>query len=164
MHSLLDRFSFIFLYIGCKHSMKPILSSPPATAILTLRCISLYIYIYVYIKILFIYFWRGEKRGKETSMCGCLSHTCNWGPGTRPRHVPRLGIEPATLWFAGWCSVHEPRQPGLRCISRAEIGSVPVQEALSHQALGISGGSPCASWWRRKARCPELGTAQKKGG
>ena len=24
-----------------------------------------------------------------------------WGPGLQPRHVPWLGIEPATLWFAG---------------------------------------------------------------
>ena len=33
--------------------------------------------------ILFIYFQRkgGRKRGRETSMCGCLSHVPNWGPG-----------------------------------------------------------------------------------
>ena len=34
---------------------------------------------YVFVKILFIYFFRerrreGEKRGRETSMFGCLSH------------------------------------------------------------------------------------------
>ena len=32
-------------------------------------------------------------------MCGCLSHAPYWGPGRQPRHVPRLEIEPATLWF-----------------------------------------------------------------
>ena len=30
----------------------------------------------------------GRKRGRETSMCGCLSHTPHWGPGLQPRHVP----------------------------------------------------------------------------
>ena len=35
-------------------------------------------------------------------MCVCLSYTLYWGPGPQPRHVPWLGIEPATLWFAGW--------------------------------------------------------------
>ena len=39
-------------------------------------------------------------------MCGCLSHTPYWGPGLQPRPVLRLGIEPATLWFAGWRSIH----------------------------------------------------------
>lgn len=40
MHSLLGRFSLIF-YIGCKHSMKFILSSRIARAIGTLKCISI---------------------------------------------------------------------------------------------------------------------------
>ena len=39
-------------------------------------------------------------------MCGCLSHAPNWGPGLQPRHVPWLGIEPATPCFAGWHSIH----------------------------------------------------------
>ena len=39
-------------------------------------------------------------------MCGCLSHTPKLGPGLQPRHVPWLGIEPATLWFAGWHAIH----------------------------------------------------------
>ena len=33
-------------------------------------------------------------------------HPSLWGPGLQPRHVPCLGIELATLWFAGWCSIH----------------------------------------------------------
>ena len=48
----------------------------------------------------------GRKRGRETSMCGCLWSTPYWGPGLQPRHVPWLGIELVTLWFTGWCSVH----------------------------------------------------------
>ena len=42
----------------------------------------------------------GRKRGRETSMCGCLQCTPYWGPDPQPRHVPWLGIQPATLWFA----------------------------------------------------------------
>ena len=57
------------------------------------------------LKTLFIYFYleRGEgkeKERKETSMCGCLSCTPYRGPGWQPRHVPWLGIELVTLWFA----------------------------------------------------------------
>ena len=29
-----------------------------------------------------------RKGGRETSMCGCLSHAPHWGPGLQPRHVP----------------------------------------------------------------------------
>ena len=53
----------------------------------------------------------GEREGekyqcmRDTSI-GCLSHAPNWGPGLQPRHVPWLGIKPATFWFAGWCSIH----------------------------------------------------------
>ena len=48
----------------------------------------------------------GRKRGRETSTCVCLSRAPYWGPGPQPRHVPWLGIELMTLWFAGWCSIH----------------------------------------------------------
>ena len=39
-------------------------------------------------------------------MCGCLSHTPCWGPGLQLRHVPWLGIKPATLCFTVPCSIH----------------------------------------------------------
>ena len=42
----------------------------------------------------------GEKRVRET-LTSCPWHTPYWGPGPQPRHVPRPGIEPVTLWFAG---------------------------------------------------------------
>ena len=50
----------------------------------------------------------GRKRGRETSMCGCLSHAPNWGSDLHatPGMCPRLGIEPATLWFTGQYSIH----------------------------------------------------------
>ena len=47
-----------------------------------------------------------EKKGRETSMCGCLSHTPYWGPDLKPRQMLSLGIKPATLWFAGGHSIH----------------------------------------------------------
>ena len=60
----------------------------------------------------FIYlFLEGErkavrKRGRETSMCGCLLCASYWGPSPQPRHVPWLGIDLATLWFTGLCAIH----------------------------------------------------------
>ena len=56
---------------------------------------------------------REGERGRETSMCGCLSHGPHWGPGLQPRHVPWLGIEPATVWFTACAQSTEPHQPGL---------------------------------------------------
>ena len=50
---------------------------------------------------------KGEKkRQRKTSMCGCLLCTPHQGPGPQPRHVPWLGIEQATFWFTGRCSIH----------------------------------------------------------
>ena len=48
----------------------------------------------------------GRKRGRETSVCGCLSRVPYGGPGPQPRRVSWPGIQPATLWLAGQCSVH----------------------------------------------------------
>ena len=39
-------------------------------------------------------------------MCGCLSCAPYGRPGLQPVHVPHLGIEQVTLWFAGLCSIH----------------------------------------------------------
>ena len=47
----------------------------------------------------------GRKREGETSMCGCLSCAPYWGPDLQPRHVPWLGIDPATLCFSGLHSI-----------------------------------------------------------
>ena len=48
----------------------------------------------------------GRKRGRETSVCGCLSHAPYWGPGLQPRHAPWLGIELATFCFTDQHSIH----------------------------------------------------------
>ena len=47
----------------------------------------------------------GQKRGRETSTCACLSLAPYWGPGPHPRHVPWLGMELAMLWFTGQHSI-----------------------------------------------------------
>ena len=61
-------------------------------------------------KIIFVYFFRegkgDRKKGRRTSMCGCFLNAPRQELGPQPRHVPWLGIEPVTLWFAGWCSIH----------------------------------------------------------
>ena len=47
-----------------------------------------------FFKILFIYFqaWGkgGRKRGRETSVCGCLSHAPTGEPDPQPRHMSLL--------------------------------------------------------------------------
>ena len=64
---------------------------------------------------LFIFRERGKEgeRGKERSMCGCLSCGPHWGPGLQPRHVPWLGIKLVTLWFTACAQSTELHQPGL---------------------------------------------------
>ena len=62
------------------------------------------------LKILFYLFLErgkeGRKRKREASMWSCLLHILHWGPGQKPRHVPRLGIESVNLWFPGRHSIH----------------------------------------------------------
>ena len=50
--------------------------------------------IFLFFQRLYLFIFRerrregGRKRDRETSVCGCLSHAPNWGPGPQPRHVP----------------------------------------------------------------------------
>ena len=63
----------------------------------------------IYIYCLCFFLQRGEereKRGREISMCSCLSCAPHKGPSPQPRNVPWLGIKPVTLWFTGWRSIH----------------------------------------------------------
>ena len=70
-------------------------------------------------RILFTYLFLERGKGREgerrtkTLMCGCLSRVPHWGPGLHPRHVPWLGIEPVSLRFRGWSSIHRatPARP-----------------------------------------------------
>ena len=62
------------------------------------------------LKILFICFQRerkgGRKRGREISVCGCLSCAPYWGLGPPPRHVPSQGIELGDPLVRSPCSIH----------------------------------------------------------
>ena len=46
-------------------------------------------------------------------MCGCLSRVPRWGPSLQSRHVPRLGIKPATPLFTGWHSIQWATPAGI---------------------------------------------------
>ena len=68
---------------------------------------------FFFLNFIYLFLDTGEerKRGRETSVYGCFSRIPYWGHGLQPRHVPQLGIEPATLWFTGQHSTTEPHQP-----------------------------------------------------
>ena len=63
------------------------------------------IYLKLYFQRFYLFLDRMEGREKERErehQCVVAFHM----PCAQPRHVPWLGIEPATLWFSGQCSVH----------------------------------------------------------
>ena len=63
-------------------------------------------------KIFYLFIFRhwGREKEREGEKHQCLvafsrmPHTRE--PGPQPRHVPQPGIELATLWLAGQCSIH----------------------------------------------------------
>ena len=55
-------------------------------------------------KILFIFRQREREREREGEKHQCVAP--HQGPGPQCWHVPWLGIELATLWFAGQCLIH----------------------------------------------------------
>ena len=58
--------------------------------------------------ILFIFRKRGRKGEREGENINIWLPPMrpHQGPGPKPRQVACLGMKPATLWFAGWCSIH----------------------------------------------------------
>ena len=81
----------------------------------------------------------GRKRGRETSMCGCLSHAPYRGPGPQPRHVPWLGIELTTLWLAGWHTIHWATPARARSFSLTQIWSFLRVIILTFVSAVVSG-------------------------
>ena len=64
--------------------------------------------LFIFILNLFIFRERGregEREGRHINVWLSLMHPA-LGTWPATRHVPWLGIELETLWFAGWCSVH----------------------------------------------------------
>ena len=58
---------------------------------------------------------RGREEESEVEKHQCVVASLMppyWGLGPQPRHMPWLGIEPVTLWFAGGHWTTEPHQPG----------------------------------------------------
>ena len=72
-------------------------------------------------------------RGREASMCCCLSHSPFRAPGLQPRHMPWPGTELATLWRTGWHSIHWATQ------TRASHEFLRLfGRLLRHKAQGLS--------------------------
>ena len=70
--------------------------------------------LYFWSSFLILFLVRGEgKRGRETSMCGCLSRALYRGPGPQPRHVAWLGINPQPFGSQAGAQSTEPRQSGV---------------------------------------------------
>ena len=58
---------------------------------------------------------RKKHRCMRDTSISCLLHAPNRGPGLQPRHVPWLGVEPATFQFTGqhsvrWATLARARQ------------------------------------------------------
>ena len=93
----------------------------------------------ILLKILFIYFWTegkgGRKRGRETSMCGCLSHTLYRAPGLQPRHVSQTGNQTSSSL------VHRPALNPLSHTSQGSVSEILTcmshpEDLLKHRFLG----------------------------
>ena len=65
---------------------------------------------------LYLFLDRGEGKEKERErniIVWLLLECPHQGPGPQPRHVPWLGIKPATLWFTARTQSTELNKPGL---------------------------------------------------
>ena len=81
-------FKLVVILLLVVHGSKVFLPTTPSWP--ELPEFGIVIYLFIYLKILFIYLERGKggrKRGREISMCGCLSRGPHWGPGPEPRHM-----------------------------------------------------------------------------
>ena len=63
----------------------------------------------------------GRKRGRETSMYGCLLRAPTGDMACNPGMCPRQEIEPATLWFSGQHSTLSHTSQGGRCFQFGEL-------------------------------------------
>ena len=73
--------------------------------------VSEYIFLLYFLKILFTF------KERERNINVLEIQVPYQGLGLQPRHVPWLGIELATVWFAGWHSIHWPTPARARALS-----------------------------------------------
>ena len=88
-------------------------------------------------------------------MCGCLSHGPHCGPGPQPRHVPWLGIEPVTLWFAALAQSTELHQPGHTFILLKTPITFYSQKEVNKKKTGQETAGAC-NYLRKRYACSSL--------
>ena len=88
-------------HLGCFHT----LLAPPTLFIKGYDCFPIFTQVFkhrngltdlFFLRSYLFIFREGKgrrKRGRETSMCGCLSHAPYWGSGLQPSHVPETGSQ-----------------------------------------------------------------------
>ena len=69
----------------------------------------LFIYLFIY---LLLERWEGRKRERNINAWLPPMRSPHWGPGPKPRHVPWLGIEPATPRLAACAQSTKLLHPG----------------------------------------------------
>ena len=73
-----------------------------------------------HLKILFLFLLRkdkgGRKKGRETSMCGCLSSAPYWGPDCNPGMFPDWESNQPPFGSLASSQSTDPHQPGQKCI------------------------------------------------
>ena len=88
---------------------------------------------------IYLFLEKGEarKKGRETSLCGCLLNAPYWGPGWQPRHVPYLGNKPMTLWLVGQHSIHSLIPARAHAEFFGKTSNHPGDSALLQPRFGI---------------------------
>ena len=89
-----------------------------------LFCFFLRIFIYLFLE------RKGGKRGRETSVCGCLLCAPYWGSSLQPRHVPWLGINWRPFGSQAGPQPTEPHQPGQ--MAYFELSLLPSRQVVFH--------------------------------
>ena len=101
-----------------------------------------------FLLLLFLESEEGRKKERERSINVWLPLTCppsHWGSSPQPRDVSWLGIEPATLGFAGWLSIHwvtPARAGGLHffwplSLAIKDFPAPPTSDSLSNPLLNF---------------------------
>ena len=99
--------------------------------------LSLAVFFKKYFVYLFLESGEGREEERKRNISVWLPPTPhNWAPGLQPRHVPWLGIEPATLWFTGQHSVHWATPARAAVLFR-----IALQDTYQSQTLSVFGTS-----------------------